>query len=336
MLNENEAKEIIRNVVKKSFFDYFIDKAEPDTEHLLLAKLFPDEMRKSSVIQGLQTSLGTKLWEQIATKFADRAGFTVLTPKTALVRPNPVPEEIALIIDRFKSGRENPGANVPMSQLSDLIQVKLEDLTIPCTTVFEPLIKGSGADLVLQKDGQEYAFDVKTVQINAGSGTKFNATLISWIAYRAVYQKFSGVNNPLPLHAHIAIPYDPYMSSNWWTQMRGRAYPLDETDVMVGDAFWKFVANNADAGRWIREEFDSLVTDGLADTYRDFLSGSTVERSHNLIEDYFNVRRADRSEAATGFGKCVTWECNACRRRFKKSAVWFKQPRVCSGCGTSF
>ena len=39
MLNEVNAKKIIRKIIKRSFFDYFIDKKEPDTQHILLAKL---------------------------------------------------------------------------------------------------------------------------------------------------------------------------------------------------------------------------------------------------------------------------------------------------------
>ncbi len=77
MLTELEARKIIQKIIKRSFFEYFIDKKEPDTQHILLAKLFPEEMRKSSIIQGLQTSLGTTLWEKIAKEFAISSGFTI-------------------------------------------------------------------------------------------------------------------------------------------------------------------------------------------------------------------------------------------------------------------
>jgi hypothetical protein len=73
----------------------------------LLAKLFPDEMRTSSIIQGIQTSLGTTLWEKIALEFALNSGFKVLNPRELLLRPNPIPNEIVINNTNIQNEIEN-------------------------------------------------------------------------------------------------------------------------------------------------------------------------------------------------------------------------------------
>ena len=335
MLNEVNAKKIIRKIIKRSFFDYFIDKKEPDTQHILLAKLFPDEMRTSSIIQGIQTSLGTTLWEKIALEFALNSGFKVLNPRELLLRPNPIPNEIVILIEKYRVRREDPNSNIKLSVFSEDLARLIKKVKISKEIKFEPLIKGSGADIFLTRGKNEFAFDLKTVQINAGSGPKFNQTFLYWIAFRSVYNLVTDTKSK-NFKAFLAIPYNPYINSDWWTQMKGRAYPLDINDIMVGDTFWNFVANNNNAGNWLNQEIISLNDSGFSDIYKGLLKGNTLDKSINLVTSQFNVSHKSKISSSTDLNSRLIWECKSCGQNFEKKLNWFKKNHACTHCFTDF
>ncbi len=324
MLTELEARKIIQKIIKRSFFEYFIDKKEPDTQHILLAKLFPEEMRKSSIIQGLQTSLGTTLWEKIAKEFAISSGFTILNPKDQLLRPNPIPKQISDLVEKFRVNREAPNSKITLLDFSGELNNVIKNLKIDKNLKFEKLIKGSGADILISDEKHEYAFDLKTVQINAGSGPKFNQTFLYWIAFRTLYNHTHGFPQK-EFKALLAIPYDPYINSTWWTHMRGRAYPLNNKDILVGNDFWNFLAKNTHAGDWLNQEINLLQEGDFSLIYRDLLSSNNLNKKLNLITSQLKVSHISKLTSNLQLDSKLSWSCMSCGFNFEKKSTGLKK-----------
>jgi hypothetical protein len=222
--------EITKAIIKQSFFNYFLCRQEVGTKHIVLSRFFPNESVIRSAIGGIETSLGS-FWEKIAVAIAKENGFQILDPKNDFKEPRFIPEPIMRLLDQYKRKRETARANVPMTNYVNALIAAISALPASEVPVeYQRLGKGTGVDVYIKKGSDEYAFELKTVQINAGSGSKFNETLMKWATFRALHQKHLGTNNSF--HPHLVIPYDPNISSDWWTEFHGRAYPLDHTDLI--------------------------------------------------------------------------------------------------------
>ena len=332
-LTNNRITEITKDVVKTSFFNYFLCRKDVSTRHILLYRFFPEESNVRSAIGGIETSLGITLWEKIASKIALENGFDVLNPKTDFLQPTTLPTSIRNLLALHKELRESTRANIPISQYIvelDSVISQLDSTEMP--TTFTRLTKGSGADIYLRKEGNEYAFDLKTVQINAGGGTKFNETLMKWVTFRALHQKHQNTTNAFS--AHIVIPYDPHVTSNWWTQFGDRAYPLDRVDLKLGDEFWDFISGCRNSTTSITDAFDELISEDFHNIYRNCLHQTGIPVSIDILKRVSNVTcTTPQIEMPDGFGKKLAWQCDVCGNEFRASIKWFLGKRHCPGCG---
>jgi hypothetical protein len=333
-VSDADISTITIKTVKSSFFSYFACREQPNTRHILLSKLFPEESAIRSAIGGLETSLGTTLWERIASQIASANGFTVLNPKGDFSQPKKMPTTITNLIAKHRDAREVGGADIPMStyikELYDAISA-LPVNELPAD--FKTLTKGSGVDIFLRKGNQEYVFDIKTVQINAGSGTKFNETLMKWFAFRRLHLKH--LNQNYDLHAHIVIPYDPHENSDWWTEFGDRAYPLDKDDVLLGNKFWDLLSGRGNTLEVITKAFETLVTDDFQSSYVEFLHNSGINQSIKLLRDIGNISLLDPKNPETLTTKCK-WQCNKCSKDFEKSIKAVVNTKKCPKCNKPF
>lgn len=334
-LSNERITEITKYVVKSSFFKYFLCREAVSTQHILLAKLFPLESVVRSAIGGLETSLGTSLWEQIAKKIATENEFEIIDNKTAIQQPNPLPIIIRNLLAEHIELRKQPGQNIPISTYAVALQRAIDELNpneIPFS--YTRITKGSGIDVYLRKHGCEYAFDIKTVQINAGSGVKLNSTLMEWITYKAIQQKF--LNTTFEFSAHIVIPYDPHIDSDWWSEFEGRAYPLDHNDLMLGNEFWNFISGCENTIESIEMAFNDLVNEGFQDTYRQCLYETGTHVGVNILSSFANVSCLENYSALpNNFTSKILWKCNHCETEFRSSIKWFLEERKCS-CISSY
>lgn len=220
MINNQAITDITRELLEESFSNYF-SKAKKETKHVVLDRLFPEQRRVSSVMSGLQTSLGTSFWEKLAIRLAKENHFTVLD-NLKLTKPDTVPKDLSMAISEVKQKREDVGGELDefKKKLNELYPLGHEH-----NVKYTKITKGKGADLILQKDEQTYLFDIKTVQVNANGGNSFNETLILWIAY---YKYAFGIDAE-SINAMLVFPYN---SSNelddngWWNDFGGRIAPL--------------------------------------------------------------------------------------------------------------
>lgn len=335
-ITNNRITEITKEVVKTSFFSYFLCREDVSTRHILLYRFFPEESNIRSAIGGIETSLGTTLWEKIALKIASENGFDVLNPKIDFFQPTPLPTQIRNLLARHKEERENSHTNIPISRYVEELNFVISQLSpteIP--TTFTRLTKGSGVDIFIRRDANEYAFELKTVQINAGGGTKFNETLMKWIAFRALHQKTQNTNNSF--NAHIVIPYDPHVISDWWTEFGDRAHPLDQHDLKLGDEFWDFISGCQNSTSSIISAFNELTSEDFHNIYKDCLHQSGTEVSINILKKVSHVTCiTPRNEIPSSFGGKITWKCDNCASEFKASIRWFLKIRCCTTCQIQF
>lgn len=325
--------EITKAIVKKSFFNYFHCREEVGTKHIVLSRFFPEESVIRSAIGGIETSLGS-FWEKIAIAIAKENGFEILDPKNDFKEPKTIPESISRLLDQHKYQRELAGANIPMAQYVSALNQAINELpTNQIPTEYKKLGKGTGVDIYIRKGSHEYAFESKTVQINAGSGPKFNETLMKWATFRALHQKYLGTNNTF--HPHLVIPYDPNITSNWWTEFSGRAYPLDHVDLKLGDEFWDFISGCSNTLLAITKAFDELTAENFPTIYKSSIYGAGARESIHIVESTCGVIcTTPEQEIPSNFTSNLSWKCNECSGVFSKSIKWFGAFHPCPNCGT--
>ena len=332
-LTSARVTEITKGIIKTAFYNYFLCREEVSTKHLVLSRFFPEESIIRSAIGGIETSLGS-FWEKVATAIASENGFDILNPKLDLQEPINIPTIISQLLDLHKYQREAAHAQIPMSQYESALTselLKLQASDIP--TKYRRLSKGTGADLFFRKGKNEYAFELKTVQINAGSGPKFNETLMKWLTFRALQQKY--LSTQYSFNAHVVIPYDPHISSDWWTEFGDRAYPLDHKDLMLADEFWNFISGIPDTLIAITKAFNDLVLENFQDIYRDSLYKSGSYESIRIIESVCGVVcETPLQLRPLDFISILKWKCNNCKFKFNKNIRWFTKSRVCPSCNS--
>lgn len=329
-------KDISKEVVKESFFKFFLYRSDVQTRHILLYRMFPAECNIRSVMGGLETSLGTTLWERIAKKLAEENGFEVLDPKNEFLQPKHTPDSVRNLIADYKDKREVPKAGLPISEFTSKLNLLVSNMKlVDVPTDYIKLTKGSGVDVFIRKGNIEYAFDLKTVQINAGSGTKFNETLMKWIAFRAIHQRFLKTSNTF--NAHIVIPYDPHTESDWWTEFGKRAYPLDHIDIKLGDEFWDLLSGRPGTLPLITDAFDELCSESFNEIYKNSFHQSGINVGIELLEKIANVECLTASVGKdTKFTSKLTWKCKTCGTQFDANIKWFESIKSCNYCKAKF
>tara|TARA_B110000008_G_C16950282_1_gene556107 strand:+ start:291 stop:1109 length:819 start_codon:yes stop_codon:yes gene_type:complete len=251
-------KKEIKTTLQAAIRSFFLDKEVKVTHPLDL--IFPKERRVRSLIGGLETSLGTTLWEPLAKIFAKNNGFEILDEKEFNASVPAIPRQV-------------------MHELSDFKEKKLKNYSLLCSDYFNDITnliqrkniissnstkipKGEGIDIWLEKDGCEYLIDLKTVQINAGSGPKFLENILKWFTYRAL----DNINN---VDCLLGFPYNPH-KKDYWEKEGGKIAPLlKNKEAFVADDFWNILSGMEDTTEFIFEIFKELGEENFGEEFDD-------------------------------------------------------------------
>jgi len=243
-------QKIATEIAKEAILKYLANKGEPTTHHVILDKVFPEERRLRSIIGGLETSMGTRVWERLAIKLATKNQFIVKDPKNFLM-----PEEMPIVISHFLSAsfeKRERNDDYTIEMFMKELRDHLSKMDLP-KMLFLPMHSGEGLDLWIEKDGIEYAFDIKTVQLNANKGSALNRQMMQW----GVYRLLRGEN--VVFSANVALPYNPYLEKTWWEKNGGRAKPLKPGDgAVVETEFWDILTGVNNSWDFILKGFESL------------------------------------------------------------------------------
>ncbi|NER36594.1 MAG: TdeIII family type II restriction endonuclease [Oscillatoria sp. SIO1A7] len=253
---DEQLKADIKQSIESSIRKFFQGK-QVKASHVL-DLLLPNERRIRSLIGGLETSLGITVWQPVAQVIAKANGFTVEAKK--LMMPKPLPQVLAQEFDTLI--RENKEGWPPMEDcVARLREAARGSDRDNLNLVAPPASKA--VDLYLSKEGKEYAFDLKSVQINKRSGLDFKIQLLEWYAYKLCEDPSA------QFEARIVFPLNPY-KVDWWKRQGDKAYPLERAkDAWVQDEFWDFCAGQGNTWAEILEVFEELGKEGFGENFRD-------------------------------------------------------------------
>lgn len=248
---DQKLKAKLKLVLTNSIKDFFLRKLQNGVSSTnILDTLFPKERRIRSLIGGLETSMGTTVWEAIAKELATNNGFEVITDKQFLM-PNPFPKELRDIIESLLHSREN---GISLSTEHCIKEIREVCKRIDCSgSNFVSPSSGNGIDVYLKKDGIEYVFDMKSAQSNVGDFKRYARQLLYWYGYRLCKDPQA------ELRARIAFTFNPFSKSFYDVQRTKISTHLDpKYDIFVENEFWDFCSGIVNTSATFHSLFEEL------------------------------------------------------------------------------
>lgn len=250
MLTRQQAKEIISETVTASIIAFARGSLTKKAKFQILDLIIPKERKIRSIVGGLETSLGTTLWEPLAKALATQNGFEVVESK--LQCPVNMPSNLSNTLQTILDERRRNSRVYNAQSSHDAIRIVCQTFLTRPIDSFEPAPKGFGVDIWLRKNNVNYFFDTKTVQPNIGAYSKFVEQIINWYAF--FYSRFPDQQ----AQARIVFPYNPHEGS-FWDNAMGRGLPLErDNEGWVENQFWDFCSGLDNTFEIIIEAFNDL------------------------------------------------------------------------------
>jgi hypothetical protein len=251
----------IKNTVTQSIRKYFERKVKKDVQNShVLDLIFPYERRVRSLIGGLETSLGTTLWEPLAELLAEKNGYEVLDEK--ILQPYPMPSKLRETLSKLKSLRERKESWVDINYCKNELLKAANKCRHEVNDYVNPP-RGTGVDVFLKKDNKYYAFDIKTTQPNVSSFKGYNIQLLEWYAYTLIRYPERDI------YSRIAFPFNPN-KKDFWLIMKAKIFPLEKkVDAVVEDEFWDELSGIESTFSYIKETFKELGDSNFGEEFSD-------------------------------------------------------------------
>jgi hypothetical protein len=127
---------------------------------------------------------------------------------------------------------------------------------------------GNIADFYMEKDSEEYFFEIKTAKPNIDVFEKSKTKLLQWVARRR-----KNVN------VFLAIPYNPYYPEPY-SRFTESGLMDPPNDLLVGEEYWNFIAG--------KEVFEDLLDtfDQVGKRYKKELQLKFKEIAEEKIDSY--------------------------------------------------
>lgn len=264
-MNRNEAAQIIEQTVISSISGFAKNRISKNSKFQILDLIIPRERKIRSIVGGLETSLGTTLWEPLAKALASENGFRVVEEKLECPAnmPSSLNNTLQTIIDERKKLSDMYDAHTSKEEIKRVCQSFIDR---PIDT-FEPAPRGRGVDIWLQKDNVNYFFDTKTVQPNLSALTGCLEQVLNWYAY------YFARNPRGNAEARIVFPYNPERGRSFWDGVTGGGRPLERTsEAWVENEFWDFCSGLDSTYEIIEESFHKIRNSRvLEETLRELL-----------------------------------------------------------------
>ncbi len=242
-----EIRNLLTNIVRAKLREY-----KPETNHMpfhfrLLGR---DRYAMFSFIQSMNTTFGISIWEQVAVILARSSGFKAARQYDLLGSIDSETERLIQTIHyelRAGTRKVNKLEEIELIRNSIKIGIPRKD-------------PDSKVDLFVKIKDEENYFDITSAKPNMKEFAALKLKLLRWTALRLSQDKNAKV------FTRLAIPYNPYHPHPYqrWT-LKG-LYDLDKGEILVGEEFWNFVANDEiydelldvfqEAGNELRDEID--------------------------------------------------------------------------------
>jgi len=232
-MNKKFAKELIHETLVKSISDFAEKAVKKKANFQVLDLIIPRERKIRSVVGGLETSLGTTLWEPLAKVLASHNGFEVIEDN--LQCPTNMPGNLSSALNNIIEDRERRGGLYDAEASHKLIRDQCQVFINRPINDFENAPRGKGVDIWLKKDETNFFFDTKTVQPNLAALRSCLSQVLYWYAY------FYAKNPQGKAESRIVFPYNPYKQKGFWESIIGKGKPLEaHTEAWVENEFWDF------------------------------------------------------------------------------------------------
>jgi hypothetical protein len=234
--------------------------------------IMPVERKIRSLVGGLETALGTTLWEPLAKELASLNGFEIVTEK--LKMPRIMPGLLSSTLDQIIEQRLNETTMFnSISSHSRIRETCQEFVRNPIPEFVNPP-SGLGVDIWLLKNNTNYFFDTKTVQPNIGDFAKYLRQILTWYGY--FYCRYPSQN----LECRIVFPYNPY-NGDFFESTKKNARPLTPNhEVWVENQFWDFCSGIPNTFQLIEECFNEIREEGtLSESLRNLFNPSEPEQT---------------------------------------------------------
>lgn len=233
MPTREEVYAIARETVINSISRYIRNRQNVIPNFQILDLIIPTERKIRSIVGGMETSLGTTLWEPLAKAIAQLNGFEVVNSN--LLAPSNMPAILQNTVQILIEGRNNRNAQYNADHCHDRIREACQIFLRNPINDFVLPPRGFGVDIWLKKNDVNYFFDTKTVQANVGGYARCFSQVLNWYAY--FYSRYPDQNSS----ARIVFPYNPYGQDDFWARTIGRGWPLEPSNEgWVQDDFWNF------------------------------------------------------------------------------------------------
>ena len=240
MFDSQSVENIIERALRRKFQNYKPEPAHMPFHTRLLGK---DRMALYSFIHSLSTNFGTAIFEQVAQSIAIGSFDDVsLGRKISTPFSSGAQEAITEIMNGLTGGNANPDHSLEMTRISGRAQAGY-----PVKKTMRKV------DVFLSNENEVFLFDLKTAKPNISGFEKHKQDMLEWAA-AILY------NNPnVKVRIIIAIPYNPYEPEPYkrWT-LRGMLETENQSQLMVGEEFWNFLAGGDDIYQDLLDCFENV------------------------------------------------------------------------------
>lgn len=254
-VTREEIFEISRQTVVDSITNFIRNRENRNPNFQILDLIIPTERRIRSIVGGMETSLGTTLWEPLAKNLARLNGFEIV--ESNLMAPANMPANLQNTVQIVYEGRLNKNRLYSAQYCHDRIKEVSQAFVQQPINEYITAPRGFGVDIWLRKDDINYFFDTKTVQSNVGGYTKCFNQILNWYSY--FYSRYPEQT----ASARIVFPYNPYGNENFWSRTIGRGWPMEpDTEGWVENQFWDFCSGIEGTYQIIHDSFISISETG--------------------------------------------------------------------------
>ncbi len=263
----------LKQVLTDSIRSFFLKKLRDGVSTSnILDTLFPTERRIRSLIGGLETSMGTTVWEAIAKELAVNNGFEIIPDKQILM-PDPLPNNLAEVLKDLLNDRRNGRFLSTTDCINEIRKVCKINNTNDLN--FVKPSSGHGVDIYLKKNGIEYIFDMKSAQANVGDFRRYSEQLLNWYAHRL------SRDPSVVLEARIAFTFNPFKKSYYEVQKTKIATHLDPGfDIFVENEFWDFCSGMNNTSSIFSSLFEELRDEKFHEQFHDIFYDSIDNKSN--------------------------------------------------------
>lgn len=222
---KKEIAALLTNIVQEKLKTYESETGYMPFHYRLLGK---DRYAMFSFIQSMNTTFGMSIWEQVAVILAKGAGYHAERQYKLL---GEIDEDTEKLISEIHYKLRK--SEIPANKISEIDQIRRK-----IKQGQAKLDPDSVVDLFVKIGSKENYFDITSVKPNMKEFSALKLKLLRWTGLRLSQNKKAEV------FTRLSIPYNPYHPHPYerWT-LKG-LYDLENGEILVGEEFWNFVANN--------------------------------------------------------------------------------------------